>query len=74
MINEEDDEWEGGLVDRPQRSARRDFATKSIAQQNNKTCVMYGFYYHVNNLRFKQTQHFNDYPAAHVVVSRVSSE
>ena len=35
---------------------------------------MYGFYYHFNNLRFKQTQQINDCSAAHVVIPFVSSK
>ena len=35
---------------------------------------MCGFFYHFNNLRFKQPQSLNDFPAAHVVSSFVSSE
>ena len=33
-------------------------------------CIcMYGFYYHFNNLRFKQTQSIDGLPAAHIVIS-----
>ena len=35
---------------------------------------MYGFCYHFNNLRFKQTQHIDYISAAHVVISFASSE
>ena len=35
---------------------------------------MYGFYHHFNNLRFNKSRNLNDYSAAHVVVSFVSSE
>ena len=35
---------------------------------------MYGFYFHFNNLHFKQSKHTNDISAAHVVISALSSE
>ena len=36
--------------------------------------LMYGFYNHFNNLRFKKTRNLDDYSAAHVVISFVSRE
>ena len=36
--------------------------------------VSYRFYYHFNNLRFKQDTNINDLSAAHVAISFVSSE
>ena len=35
---------------------------------------MYGFYYRFNNLRFNNTQHLNDFLAAHVVIKFVSNQ
>ena len=40
----------------------------------DRGCFMYGFYYHLNSQRFKQSHDINDYSAAHVVSCFVSSE
>ena len=39
-----------------------------------KQSIMYGFCDHFNNLRFERSQSLNDLPAAHVVISFVSSD
>ena len=45
-----------------------------LLQSGMLTVIMCGFYYRFNNLRFKQSQHINDFSAAHVVILFVSSE
>ena len=62
------------LFQREHRAMSATLLMCGLRRGNDIRFVMYGFYWHFNNLRFEQSHSLNDHSAARVVMLSVSSE